>query len=100
MKNTLVLSIAIVVALQSATAFAQDQGAMPGMDKKKHREFMPVHAKMMEKQKAQDAEIDKLAAEMKSASGEKRVDAIAAVLSKLIEQRKEMQEEIAGRLDR
>ena len=100
MKTILILTIATVAALQSATALAQDPDTMQRMDKQKHHELMPVHAKLVEKQKAQDAEIDKLMAEVKSASGEKRVDAIVAVLTKLIEQRKEMQEETAARLDR
>ncbi len=54
---------------------------------------------MMEEQKAQDAEIDKLVAEMNTATGEKRIDAIVAVLKKLIEQRKTMHEKMAAQLD-
>jgi len=72
---------------------------MQGMDKQKHREMMPMHAKMMEEQKVQDAEIDKLMAEMNAATGEKRVDAIIAVLNKLVEQRKAMHEKMAAQLD-
>jgi len=72
---------------------------MKEMDEKKHREMMPKHAKMMEEQKAQDAEIDKLVAEMNTATGEKRIDAIVAVLKKLIEQRKTMHEKMAAQLD-
>jgi cell division protein FtsL len=73
---------------------------MQGMDQQKHREMMPMHAKMMEEQQKQDAEIDKLRAEMNAASGEKRVDAIVAVLNKLIEQRKIMNENMAAHLDK
>ena len=73
---------------------------MQGMDQQKHREMMPMHAKMMEEQKKQNAEIDKLLAEMNAASGEKRVDAIVAVLNKLIEQRKTMNDKIASHLDK
>lgn len=72
---------------------------MQGMDKQKHREMMPKHAKMMEEQKKQDAEIDKLLAEMNEAKGEKRVDAIVAVINKLVEQRKAMYEKMAAQLD-
>jgi len=72
---------------------------MQGMDQKKHREMMPKHAKMMEEQKAQDAEIEKLQAEMNAATGEKRIDAIVAVVNKLIEQRKTMHEKMAAQLD-
>jgi len=100
MKTKLILPIVIAAALQSATLFAQDPGAMESMDKQKHRRVMPVHEKMMEEQKAQDAEIDKLLAEMNAATGEKRVDAIVAVLNKLVEQRKIMNGKMAAHLDR
>src|SRR5881397_2551662 len=82
MKRKLILPIAIAAVLQSATLFAQNPDAMQGMDKQKHRAIMPVHERMREEQKAQDAEIDKLLAEMNAATGEKRVDAIVAVLNK------------------
>jgi cell division protein FtsL len=100
MKST-PMAAAVVIAglLQTATLFAQDTGSMQGMDQKKHREMMPKHAKMVEEQKVQDAEIDKLVAEMNTATGEKRVDAIVAVLKKLIEQRKTMHEKMAAQVD-
>lgn len=44
--------------------------------------------KMMSNWKDQDAELDKLVAEMNSAPSDKKIDAIAAVVSKLVEQRK------------
>jgi len=99
MKSTRTAAVVIAGLLQSATLFAQDPGSMQGMDKQKHREMMPRHAKMMEEQKAQDAEIDKLMAEMNAATGEKRVDAIVAVINKLVEQRKAMREKMAAQLD-
>jgi NADH:ubiquinone oxidoreductase subunit E len=52
--------------------------------------------KMMEMQKKQDAELDELIAEMNATTGEKRIDAIMAVLNKLVEQRKEMHAEMAS----
>jgi hypothetical protein len=100
MKSTGIAPTVVVAGLlQSATLFAQDPGTMQGMDKQKHREMMPMHEKMMEEQKAQDAEIDKLMAEMNAATGEKRVDAIIAVINKLVEQRKAMHAKMAARLD-
>ena len=44
--------------------------------------------------KDQDAEIDKLIAEMNSAPADKKLDAVAAVLNKLVEQRKAMHEQM------
>jgi hypothetical protein len=49
---------------------------------------------MMSNSKDQDAELDKLVAEMNSASADKKLDAIAAVLTKLVEQRKAMHEQM------
>ncbi len=99
MNSTRIAAVIIASLLQTATLFAQDTGPMQGMDQKKHREMMPKHAKMMEEQKAQDAEIEKLQAEMNAATGEKRIDAIVAVVNKLIEQRKTMHEKMAAQLD-
>src|SRR6516165_3122474 len=93
-------ALAITIAFQSAMLLAQEPGGMQGINQQKHREVMPIHAKIMEKQKAQDAEIDKLLAEINSATGEKRVDAIVAVLNKLVEQRKTMNAEFAAHFDR
>jgi hypothetical protein len=106
MKSIHVLGIAIAAAFSSASLLAQDQtpatpmGGMHGMEKGKHRQMMPVHEKLEELQKTQDAELDKLAAEMNAATGEKRVDAIVAVVNKLIEQRKAMHAEMATHMDR
>jgi hypothetical protein len=51
-------------------------------------------------QKAQDDEINKLLTEMNNITGEKRIDAIAAVLNKLVEQRRGMNAEISAHLDK
>ena len=49
---------------------------------------------MMSKWKDQDTELDKLLTEMNSASADKKIDAVAAVVTKLVEQRKAMHEEM------
>jgi hypothetical protein len=60
----------------------KDMGSMMGMDM----------GNMMSKWKDQEAELDKLVADMNSAASDKKVDAIAAVVTKLVEQRKAMHE--------
>jgi hypothetical protein len=60
----------------------KDMGSMMGMDMRN----------MMSKWKDQEAELDKLVADMNSAPSDKKVDAIAAVVTKLVEQRKAMHE--------
>jgi len=47
---------------------------------------------MMSNWKDQQAELDKLVADMNSAPSDKKVDAIAAVVTKVVEQRKAMHE--------
>jgi hypothetical protein len=49
---------------------------------------------MMSNWKDQDAELDKLVAEMNSAPSEKKADAIVAVVNKLVEQRKARHEQM------
>ena len=51
---------------------------------------MGMKGKMMSNWKEQDAELDKLVAEMNNAPADKKLDAVAAVLTKLVEQRKAM----------
>lgn len=46
--------------------------------------------------KAQNAELDKLVADMIAATGDKKMDAMAAVVSKMVEQRKAMHEKMSG----
>ena len=60
----------------------KDMGSMMGMDM----------GNMMSKWKEQEAELDKLVADMNNAPSDKKVDAIAAVVTKLVEQRKAMHE--------
>ena len=47
---------------------------------------------MMSKRKEQEAELDRLVADMNSAPSDKKVDAIATVVTKLVEQHKAMHE--------
>ena len=68
---------------------------MGDMMKGDHAQLAEMHQKMEAEMKAQNAEIDSLVAAMNSATGEKKVDAVAAVVSKLVEQRKAMQEKMA-----
>lgn len=97
MKPKRYAAIVIVTALSSAALPAQD--GMPA-NKEAHRDLMPRHAMLQEMQARQDAEIDQLLAVMNAASGEKKVDAIAAVVTKLVEQRKAMHAKMAALLDR
>ena len=98
--NKSILITLIASALLSAACFAQEPGFIEKLDPQKHRELMPIHVKMREEQKKQDAELEPLLAAMNAATGEKRMDALIAVVNKLVEQRKAMSEKVASHLDR
>jgi len=89
--------------LSAGAVFAQSAdpgmawcGMMPGMGGRK-AEIMEWHQKMVEKIKAQDAEMDKLVAEMNAAAPEKKTDAIAAIINKMMENRKAWHSEMEAR---
>jgi hypothetical protein len=72
---------------------AEDTVQSETTDQKQEQNSNSVGKKgnMMSNWKDQDAEIDKLMAEMNSAPADKKLDAVIAVLTKLAEQRKAMQ---------
>ena len=84
----------IAATLPASALLAQEEHG--GMMKGDHAQMAEMHQKMDAEMKTQNAELDKLVAAMNSATGEKKVDAIAAVVSKLVEQRKAMQEKMAA----
>lgn len=92
MKSTRILAIIVAAALPGAVLLAQGGPPM----KEHHAKMSEMHQKMEAEMKAQDAELDKLVADMNAATGGKKVDAIAAVVSKMVEQRKTMHEKMAG----
>ncbi len=95
MKTAQLLSIVMVGALSAGTLCAQgmDGGKLGKMQERQARREQ-IREKMRDQMKAQDAELDKAAAEMNAATGEKKVDAVAAAVNKLIEQRKAMHKEL------
>ena len=97
MKSTHILAIIVAAALPGAVLLAQDEpGKMGDMMKEHPAKMSEMHQKMEAEMKAQDAELDKLVSEMKTATGEKKADAMAAVLSKIVEQRKTTHGKMAG----
>ncbi len=55
---------------------------------------MAKHQKMMAEMESMDAKLDSLVAAMNAATGDNKVDAIAAVLEELVGQRKVMREKM------
>jgi hypothetical protein len=101
MKTTYQLVILIAAALPLAAIIAEDAGKTETTDQKQDQNSemtgmkrMMGEEQMMSNWKDQDAELDKLVAEMNNASAEKKLDAIAAVVTKLVDQRKAMHEQM------
>lgn len=94
MKTTHLLATLIAATLPLTAIPAEDTGQTETTDQKQEQssDTMGMKGKMMSNWKEQDAELDKLVAEMNSAPAEKKLDAVAAVLTKLVEQRKAMHE--------
>jgi len=95
-----IAKLGLVLGLASCTlttgALAQEPGMGPGpMHGGKGGGMMSpqrqqARQQMMERMKAYDARLDELVVAMNQAQGEAKVDAIAAVLNELINQRREM----------
>ena len=94
MKRTHLLAAVIVAAIPCAAVLAEDTTKPEAADQTKEQNSdcmgMMGMGKMMSNWKDQEAELDKLVADMNSAPPDKKVDAIAAVVTKLVEQRKAM----------
>lgn len=99
MKLIKLLSIAVAVSVSVASACAQDTTdpscpcPMPGRGKN----MMEWHQKALEKFKEQNAELDRLVQAMNAAKGDKKIEAMAAVINKAMEQRKTWQADMEAR---
>jgi hypothetical protein len=101
MKAINVLATLLAAALPLAAITAEDSSKTETTDQKHQQssEMMGMKCmigkgQMMSDWKEQDAELDKLVAEMNSAAADKKLDAVAAVVTKLVEQRKAMHEQM------
>ena len=105
MKRTYLLAAVIATAIPFATVLAEDTNKPDATDQTKEQndcckgmmgKDMGMKGmdmgKMMSNWKDQEAELDKLVADMNSAPSDKKVDAIAAVVTKLVEQHKAVHE--------
>jgi membrane protein involved in colicin uptake len=106
------LAIAAVMAFTLAPIFALAQQATPPPSAHQHetaaegktdtdmmkqkKDKQAKHEKMMAEMKAMDARLDEKLAAMNAAKGDKKVEAMAAVINELVAQRKEMREHFGG----
>ena len=100
MKTSHLLATLIAATLPLTAVLAEDTAKTETTDQKQEQSSDTTAMKgmdmgqMMANAKDQDAELDKLVAEMNNAPTEKKLDAIAAVLTKLVEQRKALHEQM------
>jgi hypothetical protein len=102
MKATHILATLVAETLPLAVISAEDSSKTETTDQKQEQSSdttgmkgMMGKGQMMSNWKDQDAELDKLVAEMNSAPADnKKLDAVAAVVAKLVEQRKAMHEQM------
>ena len=87
MKSTHILAILVAAALPAAVLLAQPG---PPWMKDNPAKMSEMDQKMEADMNAQEAELDKLVAHMNAATGDMKMDAMAAVVSKMVEQRKAM----------
>jgi hypothetical protein len=101
MKTTHLLATLVAAALPLAAITAEDSSKSEATPQKQEQNSdmmgmkgMMGKEQMMSNWKNQDAELDKLVAEMNSASADKKLEAVVTVLNKLVQQRKAMHEEM------
>jgi hypothetical protein len=93
MKTTL-LTIALATAFSAASLLAEE--GMQCCCKKAADPNAATQAKVEAKTKAADAEVNALLEQMNAATGEKKVEAMAALLNRMLQERKSMQDKMAA----
>lgn len=92
-RSSLALALALVIWAPMQTQSAEPMDGMHKMDGKmseQHKGMMEQKSIMMEDLKAQDTQLSEMIAQMNSASAEKKVDLLAAIVTKMVEQKAAM----------
>ncbi len=95
----LILTLAVTALMQSfdlstsVAAQSASQSAQPGEQAPSNmQDMMKMHEQMMAEMKAADTRLDALVKDMNAATGDAKVNAVAAVVSELVRQQKSMHE--------
>ena len=106
MKTKYFLATLVAASLPLAAIVAEDSTKTETTDQQKEQSSdmagmkgmtgicMMAKGQMMANLKEQDTELDQLLAEMNSAPADKKLDAVASVLNKLVQERKAMHEQM------
>ena len=88
-SSTATFNAVTPVQAQASSSQAPQAGEKPHANM---QGMMKMHEQMMAEMKAADGRLDSLVKEMNAASGEARVNAVAAVVTELVRQQKAMHE--------
>jgi hypothetical protein len=107
MKTIYLLATLVAASLPLAAITAEDSSKTETTDQQQKQssdmtdmkgmtgmKCMMGKEQMMSSSKEQDAELDQLVAEMNSAPADKKLDAVATLLNKMVQQRKAMHEQM------
>lgn len=107
MKAAQLVGMLVVGALSVGTvAQVQAESGLPGLEKIKERwekrfsDRENLRDKIMSDLKQQDTELEKVQHDLKSATGEKKIDALAAAVNALIDQRMETNKRMLEHLEK
>jgi gas vesicle protein len=98
-KGMLSLTVGVIAAaslVAPASGQEMEQGKMGGMMEQHHTAMMQMHQQMETAWKKEDAELDKLLTQMNSTTGDQKIQAMAAVINKLVELRKKNHDEMSA----
>jgi ABC-type glycerol-3-phosphate transport system substrate-binding protein len=84
------LALAPIVAATTIAAYASPAQGAQSPAPSNMQQMMKMHEQMMAEMKAADSRLDALTKDMNAAKGDAKVNAIAAVVTELVQQQKSM----------
>jgi hypothetical protein len=96
MRTTYLAATVIAATLPLTAILAEDTAQTGTTDQKQEQgsDQMGMKASMMSNLKDQDAQLEKLVAEVNGAQPDRKLDAVAAVVTKLVEERRAMHDQM------
>lgn len=95
-SSVVTLALALALCAAGAVLWAQEPGGEAPAMPEHCRQMMEHHEKMMARAGEMDRELEALVQQMNAAEGQAKVDATAAVVAELVEQRHEMRDGMMG----
>ncbi len=93
--TTVALPVMVLAQVPATTQHEHGASQAPAPNQSQ-QQLMQMHQKMMADMAAMDQKLDGLVTQMNAAQGQAKVDAMAAVISEMINQQKQMREHMAS----